>query len=207
MKHEWRKHEKNLYLAKSHPQLLEVPVFKFLSIKGRGNPNTQDFSLKVATLYGGAYGLKMLPKKNIHPKGYYDYTVYPLEGLWDLSEEGRLKANLDKNELVYTLMIRQPDFIEDEHLDFVKENLQKKHPEMESQALELITLHEGLCVQALHVGSYDDEPATFDKMKQYISEHDLQIKSLVHREIYLSDPRKTQEDKLKTVLRYQVYKT
>lgn len=207
MKHEWRKHEKEIYIPKKEVEIIELPKYNYVTIKGIGNPNSEEFSLKVATLYSVAYGLKMLPKKNIIPEGYFDYTVYPLEGLWDLSHKGRTEENLDKNELVYTLMIRQPAFIKSDHFDFTIENLKNKHPEMPSGSVEFIDFEEGLSVQALHIGSYDDEATTFEKMKSFISENHLKIKTLEHKEIYLSDPRKTQVDKLKTVLRYRVCKT
>ena len=111
MKHEWRKHEKKFYLPKSKPELITIPEFKFIMIDGKGNPNLEDFKERIAALYSLAYTIKILPRKGFTPLGYFDYTVYPLEGVWDLTEVGRRQAKLDKGELIYTIMIRQPNFV------------------------------------------------------------------------------------------------
>lgn len=204
MKFEWRKQEKNLYLPKEKPELLTVPKQKFITIQGKGDPNSPQFSELVGVLYSVAYAIKMIPKHGFTPEGYYDYTVYPLEGLWDLTEEGRLSSELIKEELLYTLMIRQPDFVTNETFDKAIERVRKKynHSRLSDVAFEVI--EDGLSVQMLHIGAYDDEPKTFEQMKKFILENNLQITSLRHREIYLSDARKTAQEKLKTVLRYQV---
>lgn len=204
MKHEYKKHEKTLYAPTENPHVLIVPKLKYFCIKGQGNPNQEDFAKRVEALYTLAYTLKMLPKKGIHPEGYFEYTVYPLEGLWDLSDVGRKKNQLDKNELVYTIMIRQPDFVSHELAEKVIEMAiaQKKNPLLQEASFEEI--EDGLSIQVLHCGSYDDEAFSFAKMKAYIDEHQYVIKTLVHREIYLSDARKVEANKLKTILRYQL---
>ena len=111
MKHEWRKHEKNLYMPKQKPELVNVPEQKFFILEGRGNPNSDEFAEKVNVLYSLAYAVRMMPKQGFTPEGYFEYTVYPLEGLWDLTEEGRKMDKLDKDQLIYSIMIRQPDFV------------------------------------------------------------------------------------------------
>lgn len=107
MKHEWRKHEKELYLPREKPTLASVPEQKFFMIRGKGNPNSDEFSEKIEVLYSLSYAIRMMPKQGYTPEGYFEYTVYPLEGLWDLTEEGRTLDTLDKEELLYTIMIRQ----------------------------------------------------------------------------------------------------
>lgn len=204
MKHEWKKEEKILYMPKQKPELVTVPKLKFLMIRGKGNPNSEDFAERVAVLYSMAYAIRMMPKQGYTPEGYYEYTVYPLEGIWNLTEEGRKLAELDKNELIYTIMIRQPDFVTKEVVHRAFENVRKKKPHALLDDVCFDTLEDGLSVQMLHVGPYDNEPQSFAEMKEFIINNNLEIATLKHREIYLSDARKVEADKLKTVLRYTV---
>jgi len=206
MKHEWRKQEKQLYIPKQKPELITVPVQKFLMIKGKGNPNNEDFSKRIEVLYPLAYAIRMMPRQGHTPEGYFEYTVYPLEGIWDLTEKGRKLDTLDKDELVYTIMIRQPDFVTQEVVDKAFENVIKKNPNPLLDEVLFDTFEDGLSVQMLHIGSYDDERTTFNAMNKYIEENNLEKVTLVHREIYLSDARKVEPAKLKTVLRYRVKK-
>lgn len=204
MKHEWRKHEKNLYMPKEKPEIVTVPKQKFLMIQGKGNPNNEEFAERVAVLYSLAYAIRMMPKQGYTPEGYFEYTVYPLEGTWDLTEEGRQLDVLNKNELLYTIMIRQPDFITDDVINRAFETVRKKKPHPLLDQVTFSTIEDGLSVQMLHVGSYDNEPQSFKLMKDFIANNNLEILSLVHREIYISDARKVEPSKLKTVLRYMV---
>ena len=206
MKHEWRKQEKNLYMPKQSSELITVPEQKFFMISGKGNPNSEEFSKRIEVLYSLAYSIKMMPKQGYTPEGYFEYTVYPLEGLWDLTEEGRMLDTVDKDELLYTIMIRQPDFVTEEIADRALESVRKKKPHPLLDEVSFGTIKDGLSVQMLHIGSYDDEPKSFKKMKEFIEENHLEITSLKHREIYLSDSRKVEPSKLKTVLRYMVKK-
>ena len=206
MKHEWRKKEKEYYVPKEKPQLVEIPEFKFFTLEGKGNPNSEDFKECIGVLYSLSYAIRMMPKNGINPEGYFEYTVYPLEGVWDLTEKGRLEETLNKDELIYKLMIRQPDFVTEEVANIAMEIVKKKkyHPLLEKVKFE--TIKEDLSVQMLHVGSYDDEIRTFSIMKDFCSENNLEIKTLAHKEIYLSDFRRVEASKLKTVLRYSVDK-
>ncbi|MGL6186424.1 MAG: GyrI-like domain-containing protein [Clostridium chrysemydis] len=206
MKHEWRKKEKDLYIPKEDPKLVDVPKFKFLQIKGSGNPNSEEFKERIEALYSLSYAIKMMPKGGVTVDGYFDYTVYPLEGTWDLSEEGRKKKELDKDELIYTLMIRQPDFVDEKIFNSLREKVKEKKKIKLLDEVLFTEIEEGLSVQILHIGSYDEEAKSFKKMKEFIKENNLRLKTLVHREIYLSDARKVSKDKLKTVLRYNVEK-
>lgn len=184
--------------------LSEVSKQKFLCIKGKGNPNSEDFSERVGILYSLAYGIRMMPRKGYTPEGYFEYTVYPLEGLWDLTKEGRKVEILNKDELIYTIMIRQPHFVNEEVIEKAFEIVKKKKSDPLLKEVYFEEIEDGLSVQLMHIGPYDKEVESFEKMKNFIKENDLEIKTLVHREIHISDTRKTSEDKLKTVLRYQV---
>lgn len=207
MKYEWKKQEKELYLPKNKPEIFTVPNFKFFMINGKGNPNDEEFFEAIGVLYSLAYAVKMMPKKGKTPEGYFDYSVYPLEGVWDLAEEARALDILDKNSLIYTIMIRQPDFVTNELAQEVIKSLKSKKPHALLNNVKFNTLEEGLCVQMLHVGSYDEESKTFSIMEDYCTQNNLQRTSKIHREIYISDARKTSPDKLKTVLRFKVERT
>lgn len=204
MKYEWKKHAREFYLPKERTEIITVPGFKFFILEGRGNPNEKGFSQAVEVLYGLSYSVKMLPKRNIMPVGYFDYTVFPLEGVWDLAEEARELDRLDKNSLIYKIMIRQPDFVTDELAREVIDNQKIKKPNHLLDSVRFESMEEGLCVQMLHTGSYDDEPASFSKMEEFCAQNNLKRTYKTHREIYISDARKTQPDKLKTVLRFKV---
>ncbi|MDD2376681.1 MAG: GyrI-like domain-containing protein [Clostridia bacterium] len=207
MKFEWKKQEKQLYLPKNEPTVVLVPKQKFFTISGTGNPNSIDFAERIGILYSLAYAVKMMPKQGYTPDGYFDYTVYPLEGLWDLTEKGRQSSEFSKDELVYTIMIRQPDFVTEEIATMASDIVKKKKPHPLLSNVKFETIEDGLAVQILHNGSYDDEPLSFQKMKDFINENNLTIKTLRHREIYISDACKTELSKLKTVLRYNVIKS
>jgi len=204
MKFQWKRQEKNLYLPKEKSELITVSQQKFFMISGKGNPNDEEFTEKIGVLYSLAYAVRMMPKHGYTPDGYYEYTVYPLEGIWDLTEEGKQSNTLNKDELLYTIMIRQPDFVTQEVVNKAFENVRKKkhHPLLDDVIFD--TMEDGLSVQMMHIGSYDDEPKSFEKMKKFIKENNLEITTLRHREIYISDARKCEKSKLKTVLRYMV---
>ena len=203
MKHEWKKNEKHFYLPKNKPELISIPKFKFFTIEGSGNPNDDIFAEYIGNLYSLSYGIKMSPKKGIEPKGFFDYTVYPLEGVWDLNEEVKKSFNgtINKNDLVFKLMIRQPDFAESDFALQILENTKKKKPHDLLEKVRFEEIIEGDCIQMLHIGSYDDEPASFRIMESFAEQENFRRKTKTHREIYLSDARKVSPEKLKTVLR------
>ncbi len=204
MKYEWKKDEKQLYLPKNKPEIIEVPSMKFFVINGKGNPNDEAFAEVIGVLYSLSYAVKMMPKGGITPEGYFDYTVFPLEGVWDLEEEARTADKLDKDKLIYTLMIRQPSFVTEELAQTVIENTKKKKPHNLLQNVRFESIEEGLCVQMMHIGSYDEEPASFALMEGFCHSNGFKRLSKLHREIYISDFRKTQPEKLKTILRVKV---
>jgi hypothetical protein len=207
MKHEWRKKEKNFYLPKSQPEVITIPPFKFITISGAGNPNNPHFANYITALYPIAYAIKMnLKKMATPPKGYQDYTVYPLEGIWDLNEKAKQNydGTFNKDDLVFKLMLRQPAFVT---ADFYQEMVtltKKKKPNPLYDDLKFETIEDGACIQMMHLGPYDDEPASFSRMEAFAAEKGLKRHSKVHREIYLTDFRKVAPEKLKTVLRFQL---
>jgi hypothetical protein len=203
MKYEYKKEEKKLYGQKAVPTLMEIPKQKYICIKGKGNPNSDDFGLRIEVLYGLSYAIRMMPKKGFTPEGYFEYVVYPLEGIWDLTEKGRLSDVLIKEDFLYTIMIRQPAFVNDSVYERALEIAKKKKNPLLGEAY-LTEIEDGLSVQMLHKGSFDNEGETFSKMKEFIKENNLKIKTLVHREIYLSDARRSKPENLKTILRYKV---
>jgi hypothetical protein len=207
MKHEWRKKEKSIYLPKNKPELVDIPEYKFISIEGEGNPNSDFFAECIAVLYPISYAIKMTPKKQeIKPKGYYDYTVYPLEGVWDINEEAKkaFKGTINKDDLVFKLMIRQPDFLDDKYFNEMLELTKVKKPHKLLENLKFEKIPEGKCVQMMHLGSYDTEPESFKIMEEFAEKENLIRISKIHREIYLSDFRKVATEKLKTVLRFRI---
>jgi hypothetical protein len=206
LKYEWKKNDKVLYMPKNQPEVITIPPMKFFMLNGKGNPNNDSFSEAVGVLYSLSYGIKMMPKKGTTPEGYFEYTVFPLEGVWDLAEEARGLEVLDKDSLIYTIMIRQPDFVTDELAQSVIENtkLKKPHPLLEN--VQFGSIEDGLCVQMLHIGPYDTETESFNKMEAFCKENNLRRVSKIHREIYITDFRKTAPEKLKTVLRFKAEK-
>ena len=208
MKHEWRKKEKEIYLPKNKPELIDIPEFKYFTIRGEGNPNSESFSEYIGVLYALSYAVKMSYKKGIEPQGYYDYTVYPLEGVWDIKKDARKNetGTINKDDLVFKLMIRQPDFVDSDFFHTILEITKEKKPHDLLDSVSFESVKEGLCVQMLHLGSYDDEPHSFNIMENFTMERRFKRTSKMHKEIYLTDATKTVAEKLKTVLRFKVAK-
>lgn len=206
MKHDWKKLEKQYYAPKQTPGIVNIPAMKFFSIRGEGNPNHPEFGEYVSVLYTVSYGVKMSVKNGFAPDNYFEYSIYPLEGVWDLKEEARHTSmvSIDKDALVFNLMIRQPDFVTAEFAAEVISRVSKKKPHPLLHQLKFETITEGNCVQMLHTGSFDDESASFACMEKYTLENGFKRLSMVHREIYLSDARKTSPEKLRTILRFNV---
>lgn len=208
MKHEWRKKEKQVYIPKNKPEIIKIPEYNFLTISGEGNPNNPEFAAYIGALYPICYGIKMGLKKNPILSGYYDYTVYPLEGIWDISDEAKKtyteNTKLNKDDLVFTLMIRQPDFVTKKYALEAIEKAKLKKPNTLFNKIKFEKIKEGNCIQMLHIGSYDNETVSFKMMENFAKKEGLQRISKVHREIYLSDFRRVSAEKLKTVLRFNV---
>lgn len=205
MKKEWRKQEKHIYLPKNIPELVEIPSLSYFTIKGQGNPNAKAFGEYITVLYSLAYAVRMSYKWDNPPQDYYEYTVYPLEGVWDLADKSKyVPGIIDKDNLAYELMIRQPSFVTEDLASQIIELTKQKKPHDLLEKVEFKTVHEDRGVQMLHLGSYDDEQNSFELMKEFCIKNNLQRSSMKHREIYLTDARKTKPEKLKTVLRFKV---
>lgn len=201
MKYEWKKNEKNLYGVKQKPQLIEIPSAYYIMIKGEGNPNESDFSNRVSALYSLAYGIKML-FKNMEKEEleYSDFTVFPFEGIWEKSDD----EEFDKNKLKYTIMIKQPYFITKEIFDLAFEKVKKKKPNELYDEVSFDCIESKKSIQILHIGSFDTEIESFEKLDNFANEMNLERSEKLHTEIYLNNKNRTAEDKLKTILRYNV---
>ncbi len=205
MKSEWKKNAREIYLPKEEPSVITLPEFGFFAIDGRGNPNGQGFGVLVETLYSLSYAIKMSPKSGNAPEGYGDYAVFPLEGFWDISEEAKENFSvLDKDSLVYTIMIRQPEFVNAGYAADILSAVKKKKPQLPVESARFERLTESACVQMMHVGTFETEPASFACMEAFAIRQGLKRVSKKHHEIYISDPRRTAPEKMKTVLRFQV---
>ncbi len=206
MKYEWRKEEKEIYLPPKKPVVIDIPQFKYVTISGSGNPNSPFFGECVEALYAVSYAIRMSHKKGLQPENFYEYTVYPLEGVWDLSENAKksFEGIVNKDELVFTLMIRQPNFVSNEFAETAKEWAKKKKPNPHIQEISFGETSDGKCIQMMHLGSYDNEQESFALMNEFARKNQLKRKSRQHKEIYISDPRKVAPEKLKTVLRFKV---
>ncbi len=197
-----------LYLPpQNEPSIVNVPTMHFVMIDGEGDPNSsEDFQAKVEILYAISYTIKMLPKKGVIPEGYFDYVIPPLEGLWD-TVDGETFHESNKDNLKWTLMIMQPEFVTEALFAQVKEKIkQKKGNGLVDQA-RFEAMEEGLSAQILHVGPYEHEQETLDVLKKFIAESGYEPVKPGHHEIYLNDPRKCKPENLKTTLRIPIRKS
>ena len=191
------------------PEIVDVPEMNFIAVRGKGDPNEEEGEYKEAMnlLYGIAYTIKMSKKGDRRIEGYFDYVVPPLEGFW-WQEETSGVDYAHKEEFNWISVIRLPDFVKKEDFNWaVREATVKKKTDFSK--VEFLTIKEGLCVQCMHVGPYDDEPETVRMMDEFIEQqgyvNDLND-TRRHHEIYLSDARKTDPAKLKTVIRHPIKK-
>ena len=207
MAFDYKKEYKEFYLPKNKPQLATVPSMNFIAVRGRGNPNQEDGAYKqsIGLLYAVAFTIKMSKLGSHQIKGYFDYVVPPLEGFWWQKNTKQIDYSR-KEDFEWISMIRLPEFVTKEEFCWaVKEATAKK--KMDFSKVEFFTYDEGLCVQCMHIGSYDDEPATIEKMDAftYAQGYELDITaSRYHHEIYLSDVRRCKTQNLKTVIRHPV---
>ena len=207
MAFDYKKEYKEFYLPKVRPSIVNVPKINFIAVRGSGNPNDEDGEYKqaIGLLYGVAYTIKMSKKSDHQIDGYFDYVVPPLEGFW--WQDGVIGIDYNnKDSFQWISVIRLPDFVAKDDFDWaVREAAAKKKQDFSK--VNFFTYDEGLCVQCMHVGSYDDEPATVALMHDFMEQegYDLDITNQrLHHEIYLSDARKTVPEKLRTVIRHPV---
>ena len=207
MAFDFKKEYREFYLPKGAPQIVDVPEMRFVAVRGAGDPNEPGgaYSRALEVLYAVAYTLKMSKKGDRRIEGYFDYVVPPLEGFWR-SPDGADFSYTDKTALQWISCIRLPDFVNKEDFAWAVESASVKK-KLDCTGAEYLALREGLCVQAMHLGGYDDEPGTIASMRRYIADQgyaeDLSDVRL-HHEIYLSDPRKSPPEKWRTVIRHPV---
>lgn len=201
---DYKKDYKHIYMPKTLPEIMDVPMMPFFTMDGSGDPNGEDFAKATEALYSLSYAVRMSYKSDDVPEGYYEYTVFPLEGVWDLLD--RSKPATDKSNLKYKIMIRQPDFLTENGFERFLEQTKSKKPNSFLEKVRFEQIADGLCCQMMHRGSFNDEPESFTRMEAFCAEHGYIRTSKLHREIYLSDPRRTEAAKLKTVLRFPVQK-
>jgi len=209
MAFDYKKEYKEFYMPKNKPSIVEIPKMNYIAVRGKGNPNDEEGEYKktIGLLYGISFTIKMSYKGTHKIDGYFEYVVPPLEGFW--WQDGRVGIDYNqKEELNFISIIRLPDFVTKKDFDWAIEEATKKKKQDFSK-VEFLTYDEGICVQCMHVGSYDNEPATVELMHKYMEENgyvlDITDKRF-HHEIYLSDPRKCDENKLKTVIRHPIKK-
>ena len=195
-------------MPKDQPEIIHVPPMNYIAVRGQGNPNTEDgaYQQAIGILYAVAYTLKMSYKTGYRIEGFFDYVVPPLEGFWWMEGGAPGVDYRNKSGFNWISIIRVPEFVTEEVFAWAKEEAQRKKG-IDTSLAELITVSEGLCVQCLHIGSYNEEPATVAKMDRYLLEqgYENDISDLRrHHEIYLSDPRKVSPERMKTVIRHPV---
>ena len=204
-----KKEFKELYMPSSKPVIVTVPRANYIAVRGKGDPNQSDgdYQRAVSVLYAVAYTLKMSYKSDYKIEGFFEYVVPPLEGFWWQDGVDGVDYS-DKSTFNWISVIRLPDFVTKKDFDWAVRTAEKKK-KLDCSSAEFLTVDEGLCVQMLHTGSYDDEPQTVAVMDSYLKENgyanDLSPQRL-HHEIYLSDARKTPPEKLKTVIRHPIKK-
>ena len=207
MAFDYKKEYKEFYLPRSKPEIVEVPPMNYIAVRGQGDPNEENgaYQQAIGILYAIAYTIKMSYKGDHQIEGFFEYVVPPLEGFW--WQEGVDGIDYaDKASFHWIAVIRLPDFVTKADFDWAIAEASRKK-KLDCSTAEMLTVYEGLCVQMMHLGSFDDEPASVALMDAYISEHgyvnDLTTDRL-HHEIYLSDARKVAPDKWKTVLRHPI---
>jgi len=202
---DFKKEYKDLYLPKTKPMLIDVPEIQFIMVDGAGDPYSETYQQAIAILYGLTFTIKMSKMSGKQPSGYYEYVVPPLEGLWWVS--GGVFSFEQRENWLWTAMIRQPEFVTTAVFDWAVEECARKKPELDLKRADLSAFTEGLCVQIMHLGPYADEPRSVELMKAFMTDNNLVDETgseRKHHEIYLSDPRKTDPEKLKTVIRHPV---
>ena len=207
MPFDFKKEYKEFYLPKNKPEIVNVPKANYIAIRGKGNPNDEDGDYKksINVLYSIAYTLKMSYKTDYKIEGFFDYVVPPLEGFW--WQDGIDGVDYtNKDSFNWISIIRLPDFITKKDFDWAKDSATKKK-KIDCSKAEFLTIKEGLCVQIMHHGSYDEEPSTVAIMDKYLEDNGYVndfSDTRLHHEIYLSDARKVEPEKLKTVIRHPI---
>ena len=207
MAFDFKKEYKEFYMPKSKPEIVTVPQANYIAVRGKGEPNDEGgaYQQAVGILYAVAYTLKMSYKTDYRIEGFFDYVVPPLEGFWWQEGVDGIDYS-DKSTFNWISVIRLPDFVTQKDFDWATGEAEKKK-HLDCSKAEFLTIDEGLCVQIMHIGPFDDEPATVSMMNAYLLENGYEndfSDSRLHHEIYLSDARKVAPEKWKTVVRHPI---
>ena len=209
MSFDFKKEYKEFYMPPNRPEIVEIPSMNYLAVRGQGDPNLEEGEYKraIGLLYGIAFTIKMSKKGNYRIDGYFDYTVPPLEGFWWQNGVKGIEYS-HKEDFQWISVIRLPDFVKKADFYWALEEAAKKKKQDFSR-VEFMTYEEGLCVQCMHTGPFDDEPATVARMHDYMEQEGYVLDitdQRLHHEIYLSDARKVDPLKQKTVIRHPIRK-
>lgn len=209
MAFDFKKEFKEFYLPKNKPEIVNIPAMNYIAVYGKGNPNEEGgaYQKAIGVLYAVAYTLKMSYKTEYKIDGFFEYVVPPLEGFWWQDNVEGVDYS-DKNSFNWISVIRLPDFVTKKDFDWAVEIATKKK-KIDCSSAEFLTVNEGLCVQIMHTGPFDDEPATVALMNSFIKENGYEkdfSKTRLHHEIYMSDARKVVPEKWKTVIRHPIKK-
>lgn len=209
MAFDFKKEYKEYYLPKAKPEIITIPKMNYIAVYGSGDPNPEDSEYKeaIGLLYGVAFTIKMSKKGDHRIDGYFDFVVPPLEGFWWQDGINGVDYN-HKESFNWISVIRLPDFVKKEDVLWAKQEAERKKKQNFSK-VQFLSIEEGLCVQCMHLGPYDDEPVTVEMMDRYIEENGYEndfSDARRHHEIYLSDARKTVPEKLRTVIRHSIRK-
>lgn len=207
MAFDYKKEYKEFYMPKNKPSIVDVPPMNFIAVRGKGDPNVEggEYKNAMSLLYGIAFTIKMSKLGDHRIEGYFDYVVPPLEGFWWQDGVDGIDY-VHKDSFQWISLIRLPDFVTKADFDWAVDEATRKKKTDFSKA-EFLTYHEGLCVQCMHIGAYDDEPATIALMNEFIAENGYKTdisNTRFHHEIYLSDARKVAPERRKTVIRHPI---
>lgn len=207
MAFDFKKEYKEFYMPKNKPEIVTVPKANYIAVRGKGNPNEIDgaYQQAISILYAVAYTLKMSYKTEHKIEGFFEYVVPPLEGFWWQDNVDGIDY-ADKAAFNWISVIRLPEFITKKDFEWAVETASEKK-KLDCSSAEILTVDEGLCVQIMHIGAFDDEPQTIALMDEYIAQNGYEndiTESRLHHEIYLSDARKVAPEKWKTVIRHPI---
>ena len=209
MAFDFKKEYKEFYMAKNKPQIVDVPRVSYIAVRGKGDPNEEngEYQKAISVLYAVAYTLKMSYKTDYRIEGFFEYVVPPLEGFWWQDNIDGVNYS-DKSSFNWISVIRLPDFVTEKDFKWAAETAEKRK-KLDCSSAEFLTVDEGLCVQIMHIGAFDDEPKTVAVMDKFLEdngyENDMNDKRF-HHEIYMSDARKVAPEKWKTVIRHPIRK-